>query len=400
MEKRQVVCLALGIAAAILSLFVDNASSPLKNGYRLERNSYGRGERKQEILVDGLGKDTVEVGLTIGERQYSEAEAALAMEEAAETLEEVILGENPSLQEVRSRLNLVTWLDPPGISIEWEAENRELIGSGGEVYGNLCPETGVGTVLTARLHAGAYTGEYMYPVIIFPQKQTAEEVLSERFSVLLRQMDEGQQTSDSFLLPEEYEGKELSYRVKRDFTFLVFPFLGGSAALLLPMLERQREKERQQLRERQLMLDYPEIVSKLVVYSGAGLPIRAAWERMVREYEKTRAIPRMAYEEMAAAYYQMQRGIPEIKAYAEFGERCRLLPYRKLAGLLEQNIRKGAEQLRPLLEAEMEEAFEQQKALARRMGEEASTKLLLPLFLMLSIVMVMVSVPAFLSFGV
>ena len=103
---------------------------------------------------------------------------------------------------------------------------------------------------------------------------------------------------------------------------------------------------------------------------------------------------------MTAAYYQMQRGIPEIKAYAEFGERCRLLPYRKLSGLLEQTIRKGSQQLRPLLEAEMEEAFEQQKTLAKRMGEEASTKLLVPLFLMLSIVMVMVTMPAFLSFGI
>ena len=47
----------------------------------------------------------------------------------------------------------------------------------------------------------------------------------------------------------------------------------------------------------------------------------------------------------------------------------------------------------------MENAFEQRKNLARRQGEQASTKLLLPLLLMLMIVMVMVSVPAFLAFG-
>ncbi len=48
-----------------------------------------------------------------------------------------------------------------------------------------------------------------------------------------------------------------------------------------------------------------------------------------------------------------------------------------------------------VLEAEMEAAFEQRKNLARRLGEEASTKLLLPLFMMLLIVMVMITVPAF-----
>ena len=40
----------------------------------------------------------------------------------------------------------------------------------------------------------------------------------------------------------------------------------------------------------------------------------------------------------------------------------------------------GAEGLRKALETEMESAFEEEKALARRRGEEASTKLMLPLF--------------------
>lgn len=76
-----------------------------------------------------------------------------------------------------------------------------------------------------------------------------------------------------------------------------------------------------------------------------------------------------------------------------------LASYRKLSGLLEQNVRKGSESLRLALEAELENAFEQQKTMVRRLGEEASAKLLFPLFLLLAVVMIMVSVPAFLSFG-
>ena len=48
----------------------------------------------------------------------------------------------------------------------------------------------------------------------------------------------------------------------------------------------------------------------------------------------------------------------------------------------------------------MENAFEERKAAARKIGEETGTKLLIPLFMMLLIVMVMVSVPAFLAFGI
>ena len=46
---------------------------------------------------------------------------------------------------------------------------------------------------------------------------------------------------------------------------------------------------------------------------------------------------------------------------------------------------------------EMEEAFETRKSTALRLGEEAGTKLLLPLFLLLLIVMIIVIVPAMMA---
>ena len=70
----------------------------------------------------------------------------------------------------------------------------------------------------------------------------------------------------------------------------------------------------------------------------------------------------------------------------------------KLASLLEQNRRTGIANLRTLLKAEMNAAWEERKNMARRQGEEAGTKLLGPLFLMLIIVMVVIIVPALMSF--
>ena len=238
-----------------------------------------------------------------------------------------------------------------------------------------------------------------FRIFVMYHSLTEEEKQRERFLQLLCQMEESQRTEENFLLPREYEGRELHYRRKVEYSFLIFPVLGAAAAVLLPFLETQKEQEKRKAREQSMLLDYPEIVSKLVVFSGAGLPVRRAWERIVWEYEKKGGKERAAYEEMAAAYHRMQRGVPELSAYAEFGRRCRLLPYRKLSGLLEQNVKKGSESLRLALEEELENAFEQQKTLIRRMGEEASAKLLVPLFLLLAVVMIQVSVPAFLSFG-
>ena len=133
-------------------------------------------------------------------------------------------------------------------------------------------------------------------------------------------------------------------------------------------------------------MDYADLLSKLMVLTCAGLTIRNAWERMVKDYEwaveQKKQKPRAAYEEMCQTYYQMQSGMAEGDAYREFGRRCKLQSYLKLSGLLE-----------------MADALEQRKNLARRLGEEAGTRLLMPLFLMLGIVMVMIMVPAMMTMG-
>ena len=71
--------------------------------------------------------------------------------------------------------------------------------------------------------------------------------------------------------------------------------------------------------------------------------------------------------------------------------------YTKLGALLSQNLRKGSKGLSQLLKLESIQAMENRKSRAKRMGEETSTKLLLPMFAMLAVVMILVIVPAFLS---
>ena len=65
--------------------------------------------------------------------------------------------------------------------------------------------------------------------------------------------------------------------------------------------------------------------------------------------------------------------------------------------MLAQNLRKGSGGLTELLTREAEDAFEDRKNLAKKLGEEAGTKLMIPLFLMLIVVFAIVIIPAFLS---
>ena len=65
--------------------------------------------------------------------------------------------------------------------------------------------------------------------------------------------------------------------------------------------------------------------------------------------------------------------------------------------MLEQNVVRGNEKLRAMLKEECLQALEDRKARARKAGEQAGTKMLFPMMLMLIVVMAVIMVPAFSS---
>lgn len=148
-----------------------------------------------------------------------------------------------------------------------------------------------------------------------------------------------------------------------------------------------------------MALDYPQMVSKLTLYLGAGMTIRKAWYQIAEDYEYQREEKgeREVYEEMIYTMHEIQGGASEGECYERFGERCALPVYKKFGAMLSQNLKKGTKGLAPLLRQEADNAFEERKSLAKRLGEEAGTKLLIPMFLMLAVVLVMIVVPAFFS---
>ena len=67
---------------------------------------------------------------------------------------------------------------------------------------------------------------------------------------------------------------------------------------------------------------------------------------------------------------------------------------------IQTNIKKGTKELKELLYQESYDAFEQRKSLAVKKGEEAATRLLMPMFMLLIVVMIIVMVPSVISFQV
>lgn len=256
---------------------------------------------------------------------------------------------------------------------------------------------------TKYLKTQYHSTPYRIYVGIVPRALSRYESLLLQLQQAITTEDEGSLGENMLSLPTEIDGQRIYYSEHEDRSYLLLPLLGVIAAMAIYMRQGQARRTEKKQREALLMLDYSELVSKLMVYIGAGLTVRNALETISQHFDAliARGIKedRPLYQELRTMVIQFRRNMPESDIYLSFGRRVNLKPYTKLVSLIEQNRMNGARNLRAMLELEMEDAFEQRKTTARRLGEEAGTKLLLPLFIMLGIVMIIVIVPAMSALG-
>ncbi len=237
------------------------------------------------------------------------------------------------------------------------------------------------------------------PVTEAAEPPSQEMVLAQIREAVEETVQEGR-GNERIELPKEVEGMAVTYTnlpEKRDFS--VF-YLCLAVLVLMPFLWRKKQREQLQERESQLLLDYPELVNKVVLLLSAGLTVKGCFERIQGEYQRRLeegGETRYIYEEVCVSCQEMKNGVAEHAAMEAFGKRCRQLPYLRFVSIINQNIRKGSEGLIGMLEVEAMEAFEKRKEAVKQLGEKAGTKLLLPMVLMLVVVMAIITIPAFMT---
>ena len=191
-------------------------------------------------------------------------------------------------------------------------------------------------------------------------------------------------------LPDEVDGVKLSWSQEKSNTAAKIAMLEVVVIVLLVLEKKEKKKTAQKDRNIQLQLEYPEIVSKMAVLMGSGMTVEQAWNRITSRYLDERKnndkniMP--AYEEMLVTEREISDGVTGRKAYAGFAERVKLPCYQKLVRIILQSIHKGSKGVCEMLEKESEDAFDERRLLALKLGEEAGTKMLMPMMIMMAIV--------------
>ena len=364
----------------------------------LERNPYGEGAYEETLQVELAGKQE-EIQIYVEEQKYTEADKKRYLKEAEKELNTWFQRVCGDKGEIRQSLSFPDKLEQNPVTLSWSTSQPQILDWEG-VLGTGVASKGEMVDLMCTITLEEEMKIWQKEVRVYPPRRTEKEALQEEIQGRAEKLSE--ENSKKMYLPETYQGEAVHYRRTAGNTGYLVCVLSVLLGFGIFPLKKERERQKEELRKKEMQRDYPDVLDKLVLFLQAGFSIRKAMEKLAIDYQRNRQKyhmkERAAYEEIVKTCREMEGGVYEADAYERMGKRCKISQYKILSVLLVQNLRKGNQNILELLEREAASAGEERKREARVRGEEASVKLLLPMIMQLMVVLVILMVPAFLSF--
>lgn len=408
-KTEAVRCIASAVAVILGTCFLVfiygyTETSQLKDGKYLKRRPAGEGTASYSMLYEREEEaGEKERKVSVSEVRLTGEDFLTLRQKSLDYLEKAVINGNETADSIKRSLYLPDSIPGTTVTVKWKNDISWIISGDGSLK-NEELEAPVKVLLCAELNYYEESWSFEKMLTVMPKEYSPEEIFDRQLGKLLAESDEKNGNGEYYELPADVAGERITWSEQKDNTKEIIVCLGLIAAFCMPVMLKKELKNKQELRKNQMLSDYPDIVSKMALLFTAGMTCRAAWTKICTEYLKEKEAQaygkngfRYAYEEMLRSLKELNLGEPEIRVYEKFGIRCNITEYRRLATLLTRNLRRGNAEIVELLENEATEAFEERKSFVRRKGEEAGTKLLIPMFGMLIIVFAIVIVPAFSS---
>ncbi|MDD5998368.1 MAG: hypothetical protein PUC55_01545 [Lachnospiraceae bacterium] len=392
-------------SASFVMTFVEN-----REEQRIMRQGYAGDEISVTVRLE-RDDVTEEYRLPVRPRQYDSKETRQLMEQAFEELQAHMKGENSSYERISTDLNLELDYEQYPFDVSVEPEDYSLVDETGRIHNSEEEleasgfdqkeiEQGISTAVKITLSYGEITQDRTYPLTIVLQEQEPVERTFAAAKKKLTTLEQQKAGEESFELPDMVEGVRVMRTNDRGIGPLQILLFGGLLMGFAVVWDKEQKRQQIRRRQQQLLRSYPWFVNEMVLMLGAGMQVRHIFSQMLSEYQNMQTeddrIPLI--KELMVADQAFHLGMPEEQIYYQLGRRLGLSCYTKLMTLLEQNVVKGSRGLKDIFEQEEQAALEERKNLAKKLGEEAGTKLLGPMIVLLLIVMFMILVPAFMSF--
>lgn len=169
--------------------------------------------------------------------------------------------------------------------------------------------------------------------------------------------------------------------------------IGGGLIFFLIIYMEYDKVNKLTRRHEAIEREFPHMVSQMALLVNAGMPLR---EALINSAQKSNGI---LSRELKVLVDDMGNGIPDYVALDQFAARCGVESVRKFSSLVSQNIKKGSSELADSLLSLSSEIWRNRVSAVRVEGEKASTKLLIPILIIFTGILLMVIVPMFSGMG-
>ena len=397
-KKSAIIIMAGSVIA--LFLYITGALGQQKETLEEIERSEKAGKEKTVSLEAEVGEEKKTIQIQILPQEYTDQELLALSEQLWKEVEEKIPGENKSLDKVTESLYFPEEVDGYPFLLRWHTDAPSLLSAEGQIGEDIPREGSIVEIRLQIVKTGSdFKAERTFFANLYPSER--EDAFWKRLEKSLIGLEKNSRMSQRYILPDHFEGHTIIFRNKKEEkSYLIF-LLAVGASIAVRAGEKREEENGKKRRLQEMELEYADMIARMAMLIGAGMTISGAFKKIAGDYGKRRQERKKPlYEELLIISREMDSGISEGKAYQNLGNRCHPSCLMRFTALLAQYHKSGSFGLKNALKEETYQALQERKERAKRLGEEAGTKLLLPMTLMLVLVMIIIMIPAFTSFGI
>ena len=169
---------------------------------------------------------------------------------------------------------------------------------------------------------------------------------------------------------------------------LILAVAGPPLSLVLALVLYEDIKSKAKKRKEALMSDFAQAVTEIALLTSSGMEMFRAWREVCQSPERTGVL----FTEMRQTIAEIDSGYQPAVALEGFIKRCGTKDTSRLGASILQNLTRGNEELSLFLAELSRDVWEERKHSARRLGEQARSKLIMPMGLIFLGILIMIGV--------
>ena len=401
-DRTNRVCLAVGLAGLMLFAFWVYSAyfGPKEPISTIDRSDYGGSSTVVSAVAEsGYGSTKVEreIDIIVSPRSLTEEEKEERFSALKEGLTEIILGENESVENVRTDLNLISEDPETGISLLWESSDSNLIDNTGKVFPVKEGEetyVQVSAILSLDGSEEEWTCNLKHCAVL------SEENYSAYFDRFLEGLTDDVNSDGekvTVALPEKTAGGQtIFWKKKADSTPLILSVICIGGVFFLRSKRKSDLKNAEAERRDSIKMEFPYFLDKLVMLLSAGLILRESVERIAEDYRKhtDEKHKKVLYEEVWTTVKTMRETNSSLSSeLLRLSERLGVREFARLSVILRDSLESGME-LAAKLSHESDLMWTERRSAVQKLGRTADTRLVFPLVIVLLVLIIIVMAPA------